>query len=68
MKNLFIKICETCYDSNMMNNAIFISRRLSNKLKLGSYMCTKCYDEYLDDLKFKKDYVSKKPSELLNKL
>jgi hypothetical protein len=42
------KICTVCYDSNVMNGAIFIKTYISKKLKLGSSICTKCYIDHIN--------------------
>ena len=54
------KICSICYDSNFVNGATFISSRLSNKMKLGLSVCTKCYQNHMDNIQFKKDYLNRK--------
>lgn len=43
-----------------MNGIKFIRPKLSNKMKLGFSVCTKCYQNHLDDIKYKKDYLNRK--------
>jgi hypothetical protein len=54
------KICTICHDSNLMNGLKFIRDKLSNKMKLGFNVCTKCYQNHLDDIQYKKDYLNRK--------
>jgi len=53
------KICTICHGSNLMNDIKFIRPKLSNKMKLGFSVCTKCYQNHLDDIKYKKDYLNR---------